>query len=183
MLSSATSLAPANEDPIARFKHSISGNPFGLIYGINLNYQSQLSKSSAIVAEDGVVAWHPEVKGFGIGGHYRHHYRTKSNHRGMNSPFFGPFVSYESSSGEAKNDVTLKYSLNALKVGANVGRKWVWDTGFNITCRVGYGIFPVFSVDWDDHHNRISEDEKERVEDLAKGVGGIDGELSIGFAF
>lgn len=165
-------------------RNAINFNPLGFLFGsLGANYEHLFGNENGLFLEGGYVA-SSVAGGFNTALHYRRHYHTKPNHSGMNSPFWGPFIYYENSSTEIPNpesgspeeyDVDIQY----LKAGVNWGRRWIFGKTFNLVFRIGYGFPLIADFEWQPGE----PEEVETIETVTKIIAGIDGELSIGFAF
>lgn len=95
--------------------------------------------------------------------------------------FWGIFLDYFDLNESFTYDNTdFKYNISGISFGPNIGMKWVWNSGFCVTCRLGYGI-PITSFIWD------GEQPEDDIANLLKGIikfgAGVDGELKIGWCF
>lgn len=173
------------KDKIAGFNEAIQIYPFGLLV-LNFagNYEKLLQKRHGLMVEGNFQLMNTENSNYGLGLHYRYHYFSKPKHRGMNSPYCGPFIKYNHITGTAweedmygRKDYTM--SVDALRAGINWGRRWVWNSGFNINFRIGYGL-PIHMVyNW----QPAIPEAVNQIEALMTTFSGIDGELTAGFAF
>ncbi|KMQ49363.1 hypothetical protein CHISP_3725 [Chitinispirillum alkaliphilum] len=170
------------EDRISAYEKAVQIYAFGLlVQNLAVNYEILLQNRHGLLFEGN---YQLRDNSFGVGFHYRNHYHTRSNHRGLNSPFWGPYIVYGQLSGDAfeeenfsRDDFT--FELKTVKLGLNWGRRWVWNSGFSLVFRIGYGI-PVYSeYQWFPHNPKRIED-LERLLDIFTG---IDGEFTIGWAF
>jgi hypothetical protein len=122
--------------------------------------------------------------GYSLAAHYRYHYFTNKSHEGLNSPFIGVFLSHEKVQDEANvdsADVTTIYTIEAsyVNVGLNWGERWAVSDKLSIAFRAGYG-YPFYArFTWPEPKPaNVKSAEKKK-----KFFGGIDAELSIGYAF
>ncbi len=172
--------SPDIDDPAVKATNAINVNPLGLVFGgLNASYEHLFGGRHGLMLQGGFIF----KGGYNVALHYRFHYFSKQKHNGLNSPFWGPFVYFEESSTEARveeNGVRTDYDIDItyLKAGLNVGRRWVWGA-FTLVFRIGYGFPIIADFRWTPEENELTE----TVETLTKIIGGIDGELSIGFAF
>lgn len=184
--------ALADDGPIiskqapAEKENSINVSPIGLIFGsYSVNYERLINGHHGFIVEGDyarVSDDSSEQATFGGNLGYRYHWSG-----GQDSGFVGLNVGYGQGTGEAStttNNVTKTYDVDSsvTRVTANVGRRWAWDSGFNITLRVGAG--------YGDYNITTDSDDPEAVQ-AAKDIDdlltvfpvAIDGELSIGWAF
>jgi hypothetical protein len=164
--------------------NSINFNPLGIVLGtIGGNYEHLFGQKHGIM----IYGAFPAGFGFGTGSgvsvelQYRYHYFRKQNQIGLNSPFWGPFVYYEKSEGEVKDNNGTKYNVNIeyCKAGASWGRRWIWGNTFNLVFKIGYGLPLYAKYNW----SPTTPDQVETIEAMTTALAGIDGELTIGFAF
>lgn len=160
--------------------NSISIYPLGIVFGnAAFNYEHLFHGKHGIMIQCS-FPFFGKTKGYTGALHYRHHYFSKQKHIGLNSPFWGMFAYYEKSEAEIEdgyNQYNLK--INFMKAGINWGRKWIFNSGFNICFRIGYGIPFIAEFDW----SPTEPDNVEAIEALTKILGGIDGEFTIGYSF
>ncbi len=176
-------------------KNALDIQPLRLFSGVTINYERMVSEKSGLFMEGAAYLWDPAgsgSEGFGLNLQYRRHRFEKEKHKGISSPYWGPTLYFEKSGGSAEVAVSDGYSLStdkvmfdltALRLGVSTGRRWCFDSGFNIDLRGGYGIFPLFDISWDDPKKSIAQSDKDKVETLSKIIGGIDFGFSMGFAF
>jgi len=108
---------------------------------------------------------------------YRYHFSGQ-----LGSTFVGAYSRYKIYTGNGTlNAQDFDFNLNHFTLGVNAGKRWVWNSGFNITFQLGYGI----ATD-----NRTATPSNANIEStlnlFEKKYDFIDpffGELSIGWAF
>jgi hypothetical protein len=71
--------------------------------------------------------------------------------------------------------------MSELTLGLNIGKRWVWNSGLNLTFALGYGIS--MSSRETDPTNTSIESTINTFEDEYAFFGPFLGELSIGYAF
>jgi len=100
----------------------------------------------------------------------------------LESVFLGSYLRYRVYKGHGTSEETkFEFTLPELTVGLNIGKRWVWDSGFNITFALGYGISKS-SRDIDPNSDTF----KSTLENFEKEydfVGPFLGEFSLGYAF
>jgi|WetSurMetagenome_2_1015567.scaffolds.fasta_scaffold20953_3 hypothetical protein len=165
-------------------RNSINFNPIGIALGtIGGNYEHLFGQKHGIMIQGAFPTGYALGMGSGIAVElqYRYHYFRKNNQIGLNSPFWGPFVYYEKSKTEIKDNNGTKYNVDIkyFKVGANWGKRWIWGNTFNLVFRIGYGIPLYAGYNWSPNE----PDQVETIETLTTALAGVDGELTIGFAF
>lgn len=166
--------------------NSVNVSPLGVLIGAyNVNYERLLSGGHGLLVEGGFTHLsNDEVSATGFGGGlgYRYHFRGE-----MNGGFAG--VNLHAARASADADVvsggmrrTFDVDVTALSLTANIGRRWVWDSGFNITARIGAGY-----ADYDLSSSSSDPDVQEAIDEVndfyTRIPVAIDGELSIGWAF
>lgn len=166
------------------FKNSINFNPLGIALGsIAGNYEHLFGNKNGIMIQGGFPAGYGLGKGSGMVFEiqYRYHYFRKDNQIGLNSPFWGPFVYYEKSKTEIKDNIGSNYNVDIeyFKAGASWGRRWIWKNSFNLVFKIGYGIPFYANYKW----SPIEPDQAKTIESMTTVLAGIDGEFTMGFAF
>ncbi len=173
-------------------KNIVDIQPLALMNGISGSYTRLVGKSVGIQAEGGVILWDPfgmESEGARGAILVPIYLRTKKKHWGMSSPYISPFIQYQKGESDLKgsrsingSDIT-RYSVEAVKVGASFGRKWIFDSGFNLGIRAGYGFFPMYNDDRGDNPLVLTDDEWSTAEKFGKFISGFDAAFQVGFAF
>lgn len=176
-------------------KNAIDIQPLKLMSGLTINYERLLGEKTGLFLEGSAYLYDPlgsDSHGFGTGVQFRFHRFNNPKQVGLSSPYWGPTLYFEKSSGSAEVATAngfsssiekVEFDLTALRVGISTGRRWIYDSGFNIDLRGGYGIFPLYNLSWNDPKKSIAESDKDKVKTLSKVLGGIDFGFSLGFAF
>ena len=187
--SSPGALSPARAN-------AIQIDPLSLYYGaIGANFEHLFAPKHGLMVQTN-IGLTSKYKGYGLGIQYRRHYKSGYDQRGIGTAFWGPFVnlaSYTSeitqttstsiNNGPAETSTSIvPYKITYAAIGLNWGRRVLWDSGFNIVWRIGYG-FPIADITIKDSENKLDSEAKSSVTALMKILSGIDGELSIGIAF
>ena len=115
---------------------------------------------------------------------YRWHWSQKQQ-----SGFLGVNVAYEY--GVSDMEIVqekVQISHNYLEATLNVGKRWMWDFGLNITLRLGAGVGTYFftvnqSDDANNNQQALKELENTLTETFLSLPIALDGELSIGYCF
>ena len=169
----------------SEFKHALNICPIAPAFGIYaLNYEYLLSPKNGVVArveyEDIPKAYteaNIESSGMAYSLNYRRHFAGE-----LNSLFIGAYARYKIYRGNGEIDSEkFDFTLPSFTIGLNAGKRWVWNSGFNITLSAGYGL----SID---KRNTIpgsiainaALDQLKKEYDF---MSPLYGELSIGFAF
>jgi hypothetical protein len=175
-----TAVAPA--PAAASMDDSINASPMGLVYGTySLNYEHLFKGGHGILLEGGYSADNNDDisvdSGYGLIG-YRYHFNGTQN-----SWFVGASASYGVATGTAKID-DEKYSASIMSFGltGNVGKRWQFDNGLNITFRAGAG-YGQYTVDIDSNDPDAIEAEKDINDFLTLIPVALEGELSLGYSF
>lgn len=167
------------------FKQAINTCPGGVAFGIfSVNYEYLFkSKHGLVLRADyehipGTYS-DAQIDAFGAAVilNYRYHFNQQ-----MNSYFAGAYSRARIYKGDAQwNNETVNFSLPELTLGINVGRRWVWNSGINVTFALGYGhTFKTRNIDIDDAGFDEKIDEFEKKYNFSNS---FLGELSIGYAF
>lgn len=174
--------------------NSINANPLGLLFGsYALNYERLMEGGHGFMVEgtfNSISATATNASSStsgGIGLGYRWHWSKVQD-----SGFVGLSLGYET--GTAKTTVTTSTGGGTPTTSAfdltvsdpyfvmNIGRRFAWDSGFNITLRIGAGraAYNISSTSTDpDVKTAIKQ-----VEDAMNTLPiKLDGELSAGFCF
>lgn len=120
---------------------------------------------------------------------YNHYYKkvkmTRSSDgskKGMKFYKIGPFVKYvhREQSVEEK-DIDYDYNADYITPGFQFGRKRIFNSGFTIDTRIGYGFpIPLDDFEWE---NGIPADSHETVENINRFAAGFNLGLGLGFSF
>ena len=118
-----------------------------------------------------------ELSGFGFTVNYRYHLSEQ-----MESIYLGSYLRYRYYDGNGTAESTkFDFSITEVSWGVNIGKRWVWDSGFNVLFSLGYGISST-SRDTSPTNDSI-ESTINAFEDEYTFFGPFLGELSIGYAF
>ncbi|MGK0361846.1 MAG: hypothetical protein ACI9U2_004164 [Bradymonadia bacterium] len=170
--------------------NSVNLSPIGVVSGTYaLNYERLFGGTHGLLVEAVFISSDDgDTNSTSLGGQvgYRWHWNGTQN-----SWFNGVNFGYTSGTGEAVVESTSNGSTTKSKFDVdvsvftatlNIGRRWAWDSGFNITFRAGagYGNYDV-STDSDDV---LAQEAVQLVDDLLTLLPiAVDGELSIGWNF
>lgn len=167
------------------FKHSINFCPVALAFGFySVNYEYMISDHDGLVFRvdyESVPNTYSDAE-INVDGkaailNYRYHIDGK-----LESCYLGAFGRYRIYQGAGTlNSQTFDFDISEFTIGLNAGKKWVWDSGFNINFTLGYGYT------FDDKTVSISTPAIESsIKVFEKDYdfnSGFFGELSIGYAF
>jgi hypothetical protein len=175
----------AIERPAER-QNSVNVSPLGLIIGsYAANYERLLPGGHGFIVE-GAYSRSSDSESSatsgGVGLGYRYHWRGRQN-----SGFVGATLGYYVGNGDATvttNNMSETFDVDTkvLTMTANIGKRWAWDSGLNVTLRfgAGYGNYSVST----DSTDPDAQDAVELVDDLLQLIPvALDGELSIGYTF
>jgi hypothetical protein len=171
-----------SDDDAPQGVNSVNLNPIGFLFGAySVNYERLIDGSHGFIGElsySSSTSDNSSTSAFGFRAGYRWHWSQSQN-----SGFVGAMLAYENGTAEqtiegSKYDVTL----SAPSVSLNIGRRWAWTGGFNITLRFGVGrAFRTLST------SDKSEEAQEAITELNKLLDAIpvtlDSELSVGWIF
>ncbi len=183
-ISKEASLTKSNS-PRSEFKHSINICPIAPIFGFySINYEYLISPKNGIVAridyEDIPKAYTDasiESSGIGFTLNYRRHLSGE-----MNSLFLGAYTRYRiyDGSGELESE-KIDLTLQSYSIGLNAGKRWAWNSGFNIVFSLGYGL-DINNREANPTDNSI-ESTLDQFEKEYEFMSPFYGEFSIGYAF
>ena len=165
--------------------HAVNMCPIAVVFGVfSLNYEYLFDSSNGVVARfdyEAVPSTYSDAEiessGKGLILNYRRHLSDS-----MASVFVGMYVRYRVFHGSGTSATTdFDATASEGSVGINVGKRWTWDSGFNLTFGLGYGFY------------RVHEDAEPTNASIATAVSTFTdeypffnpsyGELSIGYAF
>ena len=180
--------------PMPPRENSINGSPLGALFGsYSLNYEHLSGGTHGLMVEgnlgfstgtstSGTEASSSKSTNYGGGVGYRWHWSGQQQ-----SGFLGLMAGYTVGSGSStitSGGMTNSYDLTikAPWVVANIGKRWVWDNGLNITFRIGGGWakYTVSSSSTDPQ----AQDAVKFLQDVLTLIPiALDGELSLGYTF
>ena len=183
------SAAPVAGDD-SRKINSVNINPIGALLGAySVNYNRILSGGHSLLGEATFATSSNDESSSTSGGveaGYRWYWGGD-----FDSGFVGANIGYAVGSGEGTVTTTtatgsakekFDLSISAFRTTFNIGRRWAWDGGFNITFRIGAGK-AIYSVDTDSS-DPDAKKAVQSLEDLLEFLPvAFDGELSAGFCF
>lgn len=157
------------DTPQLNFKHAISICPIAFMMGeIFISYEYLLNQTHGFAI---MFDYQAETKTYedpsftldraSVFLNYRYHFSKK-----MNSVFIGPYLRARFYDGEVDATGSLDFSDQEITLALYLGKRWVWNNGFNVTLTGGYGPY-------------LRESSKSRGEFKDKYFG----EFSIGYAF
>ncbi len=167
------------------FKHALNVCPIAPVFGIYaVNYEYLFSSKNGMVArieyEDVPKTYTDasiESNGWAFSLNYRRHLSGE-----MKSFFLGAYSRYRIYKGNGTlESENFDFELPSITLGLNGGKRWVWNSGFNITVSAGYGI------SFDDRQatpsNNAIEAALDQLEKDYDFISPFYGEISIGYAF
>lgn len=170
---------------ISDFKHAINSCPGAVAFGIfSLNYEHLFHPNHGLVGRfdyEAIPKTYTDARIESNGVAFILNYRWHISGE-LKSVFLGAYARYRIYSGSGTIEATaFDFTLPETTFGLNVGKRWVWKSGFNLTLAFGYG----FSFE-----NRDATPTNEAIESsldqFEKAYDFIDpflGEFSIGYAF
>lgn len=170
---------------ISEFKNAINTCPGSVFFGIySLNYEYLFHPNHGLVGRFDYEAIPKSYTEAGIESNgvafilnYRWHISGE-----LKSAFLGAYVRHRIYSGTGTIESTeFDFTLPETTIGLNVGKRWVWKSGFNLTLAFGYG-FSFENRDANPTNGTIeaSLDQFEKAYDF---IDPFLGEFSIGYAF
>jgi hypothetical protein len=101
---------------------------------------------------------------------------------GLNSFYAGAFGRYRNYKGEGTLETgKFDFSIPECTVGLNVGKRWVWKSGFTMNFALGYGYF--YDEQKVNNSSQAALDAIDVFRDNYDFLNGFLGEFSIGYAF
>lgn len=182
----AQDATPVVEQGSVEKENSVNVSPLGLMVGsYSINYERLFNGYHGVLAEvDFASASSDDSSSKSFGGNigYRFHWRGKQD-----SGFVGLNVGYAQGSGEGSitsgsTMKTFNVDTSVKRITANVGRRWAWDSGLNVTFRIGAGRgdYKVTTDSDDPDAQEVVND----IDDLLTFLPvAFDGELSVGYMF
>jgi hypothetical protein len=151
------------------YKHAISICPMAFIMGeLYISYEYLLNQTHGLAI---MLDYQAETKTYedpsftldraSVFLNYRYHFSKK-----MNSLFIGPYLRARFYDGKVGATGSLDFNDPEITLALYLGKRWVWNNGFNVTLTGGYGPY-------------LRESRESRGEFVDKYFG----ELSIGYAF
>ena len=166
-------------------RHAINFCPGGIAFGIfSANYEYLITPKNGIVARVDYEAIpktytsaNIESNGKAFILNYRRHFLGE-----MNSFYAGVYTRFRVYKGEGNiNSQEFDFKIPEVTVGLNVGKRWVFKSGFNINLSFGYGVsFQNKKLSIDNNEVSSSVDSWEDSYDF---IDPFLGEFSIGYSF
>ncbi len=159
--------------------------PGGIAFGIySFNYEYLFNQSHGLVGRfdyesisDSYSGDPIKANGLGFILNYRWHWSGT-----MESGFLGSYVRFRTYDGTGTSDLSeFDFNISELTLGLNIGKRWVWNNGLNITFALGYGIST--SSKKMSPSNTSVKSTLSTFEDEYSFISPFLGELSIGYAF
>ena len=175
----------SNSSDDTKFNQSINMCPIAVAFNMySFNYEYLVAKRHGLVARFEYAPLSEKYSGekvkaddIGFILSYRYHFSPQ-----MNSIFVSAFARYGVYDGTGtSNSTDFDFTITDLLIGANVGKRWVWDNGFNIVFALGYGISMNDTETKPSNSDIKSTLNKFKDEDTV--LSPMFGELSIGYAF
>ncbi len=168
-----------------KFNHAINMCPGGIAFGIySVNYEHLFGETHGLVFrldyESVSESYNNDsikANGFAFILNYRWHWTG-----GMDSMFLGSFLRYRHYKGTGTSDTTeFDFTMPEFTLGLNVGKRWIWSSGFNINVAFGYGI-STYSTESQPSNSSIESTLNNFVDEYSF-LGPFLGEFSLGYAF
>lgn len=184
-LAVAETVSPVAATGRAERTDSVNISPLG---GYTLNYEHLFRAKHGLLIEGNYLDYtgddYAETSGAILLG-YRWHWSAEQN-----SGFLGVNASFEQGNEIIKSTkdggmvVTTNIDVRSITLTGNVGRRWAWNNGLNLTFRVGAGLgYHDVNVDYesDDPFEKLGT---ELIVTWVRSLPfAVDGELSLGYAF
>lgn len=174
-----------SNSPKKEFKQAINFCPIALALGIySVNYERMIGRHHGLMARvdyESIPHWlyKLDVKANGKAAILNYRYHIKG---GLQSFFIGSFMRYRvfSGTGDAEGE-GFSFKLPEVSVGLNIGKRWIFNNGINITTAGGYGYFM--------DKEKINSNKASAVNSVRQFqkkydlYNGFFGEISLGYAF
>lgn len=178
---------PQNSSECSKeFNQAVNFCPGGIIFGIYaVNYEYLAGKTHGLVARFDYESvsetlsddTNIDANGYAFTFNYRWHFSEA-----MESFYVGSYVRYKLYNGDDIEGTTkFDFTISEYTVGLNAGKRWVWNSGFNINCAFGYGISKLDKET--DPDNSSNESIVNKFIDDYTFIDPFYGEISIGYAF
>ena len=167
------------------FRHAINVCPGGIAFGIySANFEYLIKPNHGLVFRADYEAIPKTYTDANINANgkafivnYRYHIGG-----GLESCYVGAFTRYREYKGNGTLESTnFDFSIPEVTVGLNVGKRWIWKSGFTLNLALGYGHF------MDKRKvNHSTPAIESAIDDFQKDYdffNGFLGEFSIGYAF
>ncbi len=176
---------PYVEPTEKEFKHALNMCPIAVVFGIYaVNYEYLFAPHQGMVLryEYEVVPntyTDANIEASGMAFVFNYRYHLKPN---MSSAYVGAFSRYRIYSGDGTLETQdFSFDRKDVTLGGNVGKRWIWKSGFNINFMVGYGYS--FDDRTADPSNATIESKIDEFEKEYDFLGSFLGEFSVGYAF
>ena len=167
------------------FRHAINMCPGGIAFGIYaVNYEYMINKNSGIVLRfdyESIPKTYSDaaIETSGIAFILNYRWRWSPD---LKSEYLGAFLRYRLYQGSGIIEATnFDFTIPEFTIGLNIGKRWVWKSGFNINLALGYG----YSFERKDIQpsNEAIESSIEVFENEYDFINSFLGEFSVGYAF
>ncbi len=171
--------------PEKTFTQAINMCPLAIAFGIySVNYEYMINKTHGIVFRLDYEAIPDTYSDANINAdgkaavlNYRYHLNEK-----LESYYLGAFARYREYSGDGISGAEkFDFTISEFTIGLNAGKRWVWNSGFDINFTLGYG----YSFD-DRKTSKSNASIESAIDTFTNEYDFIDaflGEFSIGYAF
>ena len=167
------------------FRHALNMCPVAVVFGIYAaNYEYIFAPRHGIVIRyeyESIPKKYTdaniESSGMAFVLNYRLHRKED-----LKSAYLGAFARYRIYNGNGSiESQDFDFTRKDVTLGLNVGKRWIWNNGFNINFMLGYG----YSID-DRNADPSSNSIEASIDDFENDydfLGSFLGEFSIGYAF
>ncbi|WP_346856643.1 DUF3575 domain-containing protein [uncultured Draconibacterium sp.] len=174
-----------SEKPAKEFKNAINVCPGGIAFGFySANVEHLFGKHHGLVLRgdlETIPKTYSDAKidasGKAVILNYRYHFGE-----GLNSFYAGAYTRYRKIKGDGALDTgDFDFKLPECTLGLNVGKRWIWDSGFTLNFALGYGYaYDELKVN---NSSQAALDAIDVFRDDYTFMNGFLGEFSIGYAF
>ncbi len=170
---------------VEQFTNAVNMCPLALAFGyFSANYEHLFTPAHGLVVRldyESVPGTFTdaniEASSYAVVLNYRWHVAKQ-----LKSLYFGTYVRYREFNGTGQLEGTaFDFTMPEFTLGLNVGKRWVWNNGFNINFALGYGFYKQErNVDPSTPGISSAMDQFEKDYEFS---GPFLGEFSIGYAF
>jgi hypothetical protein len=178
-------LASSSNASSKKANKAINMCPGGIALGIfSINYEHLFGQSHGMVIRfdyEDIPNNYTDAKIKANGVAFILNYRWHKS-KGLKSGYLGAYARYRIYHGTGKlESAKFDFTIPELTLGLNIGKRWIWKSGFNLNLAFGYG-FSIKSRTADPSNPSV-ESTINKFEDAYDFIDPFLGEFSIGYAF
>ena len=171
------------------YKNSFQTDPIGLLFGgFGANYEHRFNPKHALFIE-GAISNAAQAEGYMFSLHYRFYKPPEKDAKFLfiksdnGLGFKGFFVRHSEMDvvmtiEEDIGDVDYNFTYDTITLGLHLGKTYLWDSGFTMTYRFGYG-YQIGDFEWVGNE----PEDAGLIEMFYKFFSGFDFGLTVGYCF